>query len=304
MNKTEETILTVTREAFEKTGAFNGYRSLRGKTDLMDLLQDKEATKYIPRGEAEADPTHKQIIPYIAVMVEDQVLVYERAVSGGEERLHGQVSMAIGGHVNTEDDPSDPVFTFINGALREAKEEAGIEVDAETFMKSIYGMVNDDSSSVGQVHLGICVVLKADPGSEQSILNACEHTMLNPRFIPIIDLEDQAFFDQLETWSKYFAMGYIQERSVNGRWEDEGFRERVTMLCICASGLSAAAAGYLLEETPRSHMMARKRLEAGAGEVQAMLQGLAANEDIHLEKVREHAQDFVKELQQSLRYQD
>jgi predicted NUDIX family phosphoesterase len=303
-NKDGEEVLAITRTAFENMGSFNGYKSLRGKQkELTDLLSDETNTVFSPRSSCETDTNLKQLIPYIAIVSGDKILAYERSSSGSEERLHGQMSVGVGGHVNKEDGFNNPVLAFMEGAAREAKEEIGVEVDLTTLGKSIYGLVNDESNPVGQVHLGVCIVLKLDEDQEEEVIKQCEHTLLNPKFVPIIDLEDPAFFMSLETWSQYFSMGYIAERCINGKWHDPGFRERVNMLAMVSANLSSTATGYLLEETPRAHMKARSMLEAGAGEVQCMLKGLIANDDISEDKIVENAQKFMDVLKQNLRYQ-
>lgn len=305
-NKDGEVVLTITRAAFDGMGAFNGYKSLRGKSlQLTNLLQDKGNVVFSPRSECETDASLKQIIPYIAIISGDNILAYERSSSGSEDRLHGQMSIGIGGHVNDmEHGGGDAFLTMLQGAAREAKEEVGVKVDLTTLGASIYGLVNDESNPVGQVHLGVCFVIKIDKEQEESILKSCEHTLKNPRFIPIIDLEDPKFFALLETWSQYLSMGYIAERCVNGKWHDKGFRERVGMLAMLSANLSSAAAGYLLEETPRAHMKARMDVETGAGEVQCILQGLMANDDISEENMKERAQEFMAYLHQNLRHQE
>ena len=303
-NKDGEVVLTIRREAFDIMGAFNGYKSLRGKgQELLGVLQEQANVVYAPRSSCETDANLKQLIPYIAIISGDSILAYERSVSGSEDRLHGQMSIGIGGHINLEDNSENPVLALLEGAAREALEEAGIEVDLDTLAKSIYGMVNDESNPVGQVHLGVCFVLKLDPEQEAEVLSKCEHTLKNPKFIPIIDLEDPQFFMKMETWSQYFSMGYIAERCVNGKWHDPGFRERVGMLAMVSANLSSAASGYLLEETPRAHMKVRNDVAKGAGEVQCLIKGLMANDDISEDLMRESAEGFMEYLKQNLRHQ-
>lgn len=303
-NKDGEVVLAIKRAAFDKMGAFNGYKSLRGKTtELVDLLQESGNVVTSPRSECETDTNLKQIIPYIAIISGDDILTYERASSGSEGRLHGQMSIGIGGHVNPEDGHEDAFLTMLMGAAREAKEEVGADVDLTTLGKSIYGLVNDESNPVGQVHLGVCFVIKIDKDQEASILASCEHTLKNPKFVPIIELEEPQFFASLETWSQYLSMGYIAERCVNGKWHDPGFRERVGMLAMVSANLSAAASGYLLEETPRAHMKARFDVQTGAGEVQCLIKGLMANDDINEEGLKASAENFMEYLKQNLRHQ-
>ena len=49
----------------------------------------------------EEDPSYKQLISYCLLENEnDEILVYQRLSGGGEERLHGQSSVGVGGHMN------------------------------------------------------------------------------------------------------------------------------------------------------------------------------------------------------------
>lgn len=299
----EEKVLTITRAKFEEN-AFQGYRSLRGKNYLFPILEDKNNVQFIPRSLAENDASYKQIIPYMAVICKDEILIYERDTSGSEERLHGQLSIGIGGHVNTEDDPDDGLLAFLIGASRETKEEIQIDATIDDISKSVYGLVNDESSVVGSVHLGVCCVLVIQDESREQVLMSCEGSLKNPKFIPIIELENPEIMLNLETWSKYFAMGYIQERSVNGKWHDAGFKERAGMLSISAAGLASAATGYILEDTPRAHMQARERVERAIGEVLCLSEGLYQCDDADPNAVKMHSRAFFGELCKSLKYQD
>jgi predicted NUDIX family phosphoesterase len=299
----EEAVLTIPRAKFEEN-PFQGYRSLRGKNYLFPILEDKASVKFVPRSLAENDASYKQIIPYMAVICKDEVLIYERDTSGSEDRLHGQLSIGIGGHVNTEDDPDDGLLAFLIGAARETKEEIQIDATIDDIAKSVYGLVNDETNMVGSVHLGVCCVLVIQDESREQVLMSCEGSLRNPRFIPIIELENPEIMEKLETWSKYFAMGYIQEHSVNGKWHDASFKERAGMLSISAASLASAATGYILEDTPRAHMQARERVERAIGEVLCLAEGLYQCDDADPNMVKMHSKAFFTELCNSLKYQD
>jgi len=298
--KKEEVVLALKKSLLPD---FQGFKALNGSSELVDALQNKEVTAYIPRSKAEKDESHKQLIPYAAIMTNTHIFMYDRDVSGGEERLHGQTSIGVGGHVNTDDDPSEPFFTFSNGALREIREEVGLELTHTELNDSIFGLLNEDSTDVGKVHLGVAICIRIDDSKRDAVIEACESTMSNPRFEPIVELENPDVFKTLELWSKFFTQGYIEKSSENGKWTDPGFRERLTMLSVTASNLASAASGMVMEDTPRSHMLARERVERGAGEVQCMLAGLCANLDISQEVVKSEAQAFQRDLHKVLRHQ-
>jgi hypothetical protein len=72
---------------------------------------------------------------------------------------------------------------------------------------------------------------------------------------------------------------------------------------MVSANLSSAASGYLLEETPRAHMKVRNDVAKGAGEVQCLIKGLMANDDISEDLMRESAEGFMEYLKQNLRHQ-
>ena len=96
-----------------------------------------------------------QILPYTVITCEDEVLVYYR--KGAEDRLHGLMSLGIGGHVDTHDASFYSLSEHINlaqtvseSALREMEEEAGISL-----YPSFTHYIVDNTNEVGQVHLGM-----------------------------------------------------------------------------------------------------------------------------------------------------
>ena len=56
-----------------------------------------------PRALLERNSSFRQIIPYIVLVDDGQVVAYERAERGSEARLHGMLSIGMGGHVGLED---------------------------------------------------------------------------------------------------------------------------------------------------------------------------------------------------------
>lgn len=113
---------------------------------------------WVPRPHAEKDPALKQLIPY--VLLEDHrghLAAYPRR--GGESRLHGLLSLGVGGHINTCDAPEAHIpggrfWTSVlrKGLARELAEEFPQAVDGTT---TLLGLINEDVSPVGRVHLGV-----------------------------------------------------------------------------------------------------------------------------------------------------
>jgi predicted NUDIX family phosphoesterase len=151
-----ERVLVVPTEVFHRLGHFQGFC---GETDryLSELLRP-ERMSYRPRNEVEKDPGFKQLIPYVifrhtAPDGRPTVFQYTRGVGMGEGRLHRKRSVGIGGHISSIDVGDHAVGSpYEEGMRRELEEEVAIETP---YSARCVGMINDDETEVGSVHLGI-----------------------------------------------------------------------------------------------------------------------------------------------------
>src|SRR6185369_4584018 len=110
-----------------------------------------------PRYLLEEDDSFRQIIPYVVLCHEDRIACYRRTVAGGEGRLHGKGSIGFGGHIEAEDvvyegQRIDARRTVEAGATREVREEVG---DVGVISQRWRGLLIENDSSVGRVHLGV-----------------------------------------------------------------------------------------------------------------------------------------------------
>src|SRR5437868_5901294 len=63
-----------------------------------------ENSLFMNRSEAEINPEFKQLIPYCILKAEDDtIFVYRRTKKSGEQRLHLNWSLGVGGHLNDKD---------------------------------------------------------------------------------------------------------------------------------------------------------------------------------------------------------
>lgn len=304
---TEERVLVIPRVDFEANESFNGFRSLEGRSDLGEYLtahpEEQNIGFFMTREAAESSEHHKQLLPYIVIMCGNRVLTYRRSPSGGEAKLHGKLSVGVGGHINSEDDPEEPFFAYMNGAVRELKEEIGLDVNRDTLQRTVIGLVNDEETPVGRVHLGVVHVIAVDEQQGLEIIKNTEHTMLDSAFVELESLAKDHYLDQMESWSAFVINHMASENSVKGKWNDLAFRERVGMLSICASRLASACTGFLIQDSQRSHNLSKAAVEQALGEVQCMMSGLLGNGDIRDEGVEKAAKDFYKQLPQIMRHQ-
>lgn len=183
-----EKVLTVKRELIEKYIPEAGISSENAEK-VVDII--KNNPEFLPRPEAEEDPGHKQIIPYVVLCRGDEVFATRRLKKGGESRLHGLISLGVGGHINSEYDGSDSDILY-HGMYREIEEEVNITHFGELVPR---GLINDDTNEVGRVHLGMFFTL--DVKGEVTVR---ETEKLEGFWIPRAQLASRA--EEMETWSQ------------------------------------------------------------------------------------------------------
>src|SRR5438309_9930672 len=193
MNPPEENILVIKRSLFDQLGSFHGLNFEPRR--YLDALLSRGNNFFLPRAQAENNPTHKQIVPYAILAFKDKVLYYVRGKKAGEQRLVAKGSIGIGGHLNESD---ESLFALDEAAYRAGVErEVGEEIAINTkFEDRIVALLNDDSTEVGRVHLGVVHVFKLkEPNVEKR-----EAMITNVAFLNQNELMTRR--DSLETWSQ------------------------------------------------------------------------------------------------------
>jgi predicted NUDIX family phosphoesterase len=190
-----ERVLVVPTSRFHAAGHFHGFtadvnRYLPGLLDPAELL-------YLPRETAENDPSFKQLIPYVVLRCGGSVFHYTRGTRGTEARLHARRSVGIGGHVHSEDGIA-AADAYRAGLLR----ELGEEVDAPPAVaEGVIGLINDDRTPVGSVHLGIVHVF--DLPEPRATLR--DPALTAGGFAPLPELSVAR--GEFETWSQFLLEG-------------------------------------------------------------------------------------------------
>jgi predicted NUDIX family phosphoesterase len=191
-----EHVLVIPTELFHRLGHFQGF-STESDRYLTELLSPKN-TAYRPRGEMEENPGFKQLIPYVIFRHRsaggDQLFQYTRGKGLGESRLHSKRSIGIGGHISVDDRVSADAVPYAEGMRRELEEEVFIDTP---FTEHCLGLINDDETPVGQVHLGVVHLFDVD----QPAVRSRETDILDAGFRPAADL--LADLDRFETWSQF-----------------------------------------------------------------------------------------------------
>jgi predicted NUDIX family phosphoesterase len=192
-----EQVLVVPTSLFHDIGHFQGFCPDVEK--YFEHLVNPEHASYRPRGEMERDPSFKQLIPYVIFRYTDDagrvhVFQYTRGKGQGEGRLHSKRSIGIGGHISSVDAENDGAFDpYAEGMRRELEEEVAINTP---YRDACVGLINDDETEVGRVHLGVVHIFDV---SEPSILPR-EDDIAEAGFVPVSDLI--ADMSRFETWSQ------------------------------------------------------------------------------------------------------
>jgi predicted NUDIX family phosphoesterase len=179
----EELVLVVPRGLVVPEPGWRGVRP--GGLEQLEAAV-AAAGQFVPRAIAEHDPSRKQIIPYLVLRDGPLTFLMRRTRAGGDPRLHDRWSIGIGGHLNPGDEG-------IGGGLaREWREElaAGFEP-----VYRFVGLLNDDGTDVGSVHLGAVFVAEA----EGRPVRVRETDKLEGAFAPVEAV--RAVRTAMESWS-------------------------------------------------------------------------------------------------------
>lgn len=193
------------------------FDGVRTDVDTFKTVFDNNSCAFKLRGEVEQDPNWKQLIPYILIRYPrgaqtdgDWYLSYSRSSDQAEQRLAGKSSIGIGGHV-TEADAEKPEagnnvdMQFLlnhayygnrlwHGMVRELFEE----IDIRAVQKArIVGVLNDESTDVGKVHLGVVVLVDV----AATAVSSSDPYVQNLQWMSIRSLLGQIQY--YEAWSKY-----------------------------------------------------------------------------------------------------
>jgi predicted NUDIX family phosphoesterase len=193
MNTPIENVLVIRRSLFDELGSFQGLNFEPQK--YLGAFLSRGKNFFLPRPEAEINPAYKQIIPYALIAFENRVAYYVRGKKAGEQRLVAKGSIGIGGHMNETDESLFAMDeqAYRAGVEREVNEEIKINSQLED---RIVALLNDDSTEVGRVHLGIVHVFKlAEPKVEKR-----EAMITGLTFLPKNEL--LARRETMETWSQ------------------------------------------------------------------------------------------------------
>jgi predicted NUDIX family phosphoesterase len=189
----DEEVLVVPSKLLDQIGLFSGFQPNVDR--YLNALLDRTNQTFLPRSIVEDDPSYKQLIPYVILEHSDadttKIFQYTRGKGQGEARLHAQKSIGIGGHISIEDADGDDWYT--TGMQRELAEEVKIDCGGQ---QKIVGLIYDDTSDVGRVHLGVVHIMQL----HSCKVSSAEIDLEYAGFKPIEEIRTE--LDRYETWSQ------------------------------------------------------------------------------------------------------
>lgn len=191
---TDELVLVVPRDRIMDPRGWHGIRE-SGASECLDVIAAEG--RFEPRAAMERDPRFKQVIPYLVLFDRGRCFLMRRTRGGGDERLHDRYSIGVGGHLN----PGDR--DLAGGLAREWSEELVADFVPDFHL---LGLLNDDETEVGRVHLGVVYLAEAAGRA----VHVRETHKLEGGFAELAAV--RSVYDRLETWSQLIL-------DVVGEWE-------------------------------------------------------------------------------------
>lgn len=194
----DESVMVIRSEIFNKH--FNESKDhiiATNEDKLLRFIEDNHL--YIKRNKAELDFSYKQIVSYCVLTSEEYLFLTYRKNSQTENRLHNKYSVGIGGHINSNDNKnSNSVYT---GVLRELNEE--IEI-SDSFALRFLGIINNNSSDVNSVHIGICYEICIKDRN----CKVREVEKMDGIWIKCTEIK--GYYNELEDWSKILLTSIME----------------------------------------------------------------------------------------------
>jgi predicted NUDIX family phosphoesterase len=199
---TDEQVLVVpTAAVLSDVGGGMPWLGVRpaGEAALAGLI--RERGEFRSRSAMESDPDWKQVIPYPILRDGPRWFLMRRTRAGSDARLHDRYSIGVGGHVNPDDGGLDGDLS--SALRREWTEELAVDFVPDF---RFLGLLNDDTTPVGRVHLGL--VYESDAAGRPVTIRETEK--LSGEFVASSGVA--AVVDRLETWSR-LAFEFVEARA-------------------------------------------------------------------------------------------
>jgi predicted NUDIX family phosphoesterase len=181
----DELVLVVPRRVLMGDPGWHGLRTDLPSGEPFEALVAAHGA-FRPRSQMELDRSWKQVIPYLVLRDGPRYFLMRRSKAGGDARLHDLWTIGVGGHLN----PGDGGLA--GGLRREWREEVDAAFEPEF---ELIGLINDDTTDVGSVHVGAVYV--ADARGRDVLIRETEKltgAFAGPRAVAKV-------VDRMESWS-------------------------------------------------------------------------------------------------------
>jgi predicted NUDIX family phosphoesterase len=161
------------------------------------------------REDCETDETTLQLLPYIVLVdATDRLFCYSRGKGGAEARLHGALSIGLGGHVDAEPPFGQGLESWLKDeARRELEEEVGMFKILNDDLNMV-ALISDPTNAVGRVHMGILTTL----GAHATELTLETGVIESAQWLTLDQLQQPAIYSRLEGWSQAAVDYFIEAR--------------------------------------------------------------------------------------------
>lgn len=291
-----EHVLAISREAFAKFIHFQGFKRDDGR--LLKRLTSSPGATYLDRTDAEENPCYKQVVTYVIIVKKGAVLAFRRgSYSRAASFLRGNRCIGFGGHV-TEGDVSlfSPGEASVAAcAWRELHEEVALGQGTPPFPDSstrfrYVGLINDDSSSVGQRHVAAIYEYDVEGDSAWTSIRRGEAAVNQLGWIDLhggndaIDLNEFEYWSQL-CWRSFFPLlvrGQPRFKVIDAK----PFADRHLIAVVGSIGSGKSVATRILAEKFGYGIV-------GSGRVLARLLGLPPIPESSRDVFQQHAAAFI-----------
>ena len=187
---TDEHILVVHRDKLFPDGLPEGFMQGVVRKNIEEYEgRIRKHGEFLHRPAMEVDERYKQIIPYFVFTHSNRLFLVQRSAKASEQRLASKYSLGIGGHVREDDVDSNDIAKW---GAREFHEE--VVFDGNITVMPL-GIINDESSPVGRVHLGVVYLVHGDSDAIEVKEELAGGALCTAE-------ECEALYDKMEPWSQ------------------------------------------------------------------------------------------------------
>ena len=195
----EELVFAIPTDDLWKLLTYKEIGLIKGNSDVLNRIVQNGLFR--KRSELERDPSFKQLIPYAIISNKESFYLFKRTSKQTEKRLHNKLHLGVGGHMNPG--ISNEQY-LINELKRELFEEVKLLNGCLIEDIEFIGFINDDSISVGSVHIGLLYNIHIS--NKNVVIN--ETDKMTADWIDKTDLIE--YYEEMETWTKIAIEYYIK----------------------------------------------------------------------------------------------